>query len=70
MAMPTGTLSRKIHSQPGPLVSKPLRITPIDAALPPTAPKTPRALLRSGPSANVLARMDRAAGAARAAPRP
>ena len=65
-----GTLTRNTHSQPGPVVSMPLTITPNDAAVPDTAPKTPSALVRAGPSANVVARIDSAAGAASAAPRP
>jgi hypothetical protein len=61
---------KKIHSHPGPVVSAPLTITPIDAALPPTAPKMASDLLRAGPSGNVLTRIDNAAGAANAAPSP
>src|SRR5918995_1059697 len=45
---PMGTLTRNTHSQPGPVVSTPLTITPNDAALPDTAPKTPSALVRAG----------------------
>src|ERR671916_2392774 len=52
-ATPTGTLMKNTHSQPGPLVSAPPAITPIEAALPPTAPKMPSALLRAAPSGNV-----------------
>src|SRR5215471_2502710 len=58
---PIGTLTKKIHTHPGPVVSRPLAITPTEAALPPTAPKTPNALVRSGPSANVLTRIEGAA---------
>ncbi len=65
-----GTLIRKIHSHPGPSVSSPPAITPIDPALPPTAAKIPNALLRGTPSVNVLVRIDSAAGAASAAPTP
>src|SRR5918994_3659585 len=67
---PMGTLTRNTHSQPGPVVRAPLTITPIDAAVPDTAAKTPSALVRAGPSANVVVTIDRAAGDAKAAPRP
>src|SRR5918994_6986613 len=67
---PMGTLTRNTHSQPGPVVRAPLTITPIDAAVPDTAAKTPSALVRAGPSAKVVVTIDRAAGHAKAAPRP
>src|SRR5918993_3522440 len=67
---PTGTLIRKTQLQPGPDVSAPPAMTPIEAALPPTAPKMPRALLRAAPWANVLVTIERADGEARAAAGP
>jgi hypothetical protein len=67
---PIGTLTRKIHCHPGPVVSRPPAITPTEAALPPTAPNMPNALVRRGPSAKVLTRIDSAAGAASAPPSP
>jgi hypothetical protein len=45
--MPTGTLMKNTHRQPGPSVRSPLAITPTDADVPPTAPKIPRARFRS-----------------------
>src|SRR6185437_7256466 len=69
-AAPTGTLMKKIQRQPGPAVSRPLAITPTDADIPVTAPNAPSARLRSAPSANVTARIERAAGATSAAPKP
>ena len=68
--MPTGMLMKNTQRQPGPSVSNPLAITPTDAAPPPMAPKMPSARFRSGPSENVTATIDRAAGATRAAPNP
>jgi hypothetical protein len=65
-----GTLIQKIHSQPGPSASTPPRMTPMIDAIPASEPHTPRALLRSGPSAKVLVTIERAAGAMRAEPRP
>ena len=44
--------------------------TPAAAPNPPTAPQTPSAMLRSLPSEKVVIRIDRAAGAMIAAPRP
>ena len=44
--------------------------TPATAPNAPTAPQAPSAVLRSGPSANVVVRIDRAAGEMIAAPRP
>ena len=69
-ATPIGTLMKNTQRQPGPSVSSPLAITPIDADVPPTAPKIPSARLRSCPSANVTARIDSAVGAISAAPKP
>ena len=67
---PTGTLMKKIHSQPRPSVTGP----PIShAAVPPMAPvepQIPSALLRSAPSGNVVMRIDRAVGVMIAAATP
>ena len=60
-ATPIGTLIRNTHSQPGPSVSTPPTITPIDAAMPPTAPKMPSALFRAG-TLGERARDDREGG--------
>jgi hypothetical protein len=46
--MPTGTLMKKTQRQPGPPVSRPLAITPIDADVPPAAPKIPSARVPPG----------------------
>src|SRR5215207_7114972 len=63
----TGTLMKKIHSQPSPSVTGP----PIsDPAVPPTplvAPQIPSALLRSAPSGKVVITIDSALGASTAA---
>src|SRR5262245_16604690 len=67
---PAGTLTKKIHDQPKALVSAPPSRTPAAAPLPEAAPQTPSARLRSRPSANVVVRMDRAAGESNAAPSP
>ena len=67
---PSGTLRKNTHCQPGPWTSRPPKIDPAIAAVPPAAPKMPSARLRSGPSANVRERMASAFGAASAAPRP
>ena len=40
--MPTGMLMKNTQRQPGPSVSRPLAITPTEAAPPPTAPKMPK----------------------------
>jgi hypothetical protein len=61
---------KKTQRQPGPSVRSPLAITPTDAEIPAVAPKIPSARLRSAPSANVTARIDSAAGAVSAAPKP
>ena len=63
-------LMKNTQRQPGPSVSRPLTITPTEADEPPTAPKMPSARLRSRPSLNVTARIDRADGATSAAPNP
>ena len=69
-AMPTGTLMKKIHDQASELVRKPPSSTPAAAPLPETAPQTPSAMLRSRPSAKVVVRIESAAGASSAPPRP
>src|SRR5438046_284896 len=61
-AMPTGTLTKKIHSQPRYLVRMPPMRTPTAAPLPPTAPQIPSALFRSAPSAKSVVTIERAAG--------
>ena len=68
--MPTGTLTKKIHSQPRYFVSTPPASTPTAAPEPPIAPQMPSALLRSGPSSNVVMMIESAAGEMIAAPRP
>jgi hypothetical protein len=67
---PTGTFTKKIHSQPRASVRMPPRSTPAAAPKPPTAPQTPRAMLRSRPSEKVVDRIESAAGVITAAPRP
>src|SRR6266436_9699360 len=67
---PAGTLTKKIHDQLNALVSAPPSRTPAAAPLPETAPQIPNARLRSRPSANVVVRIDSAAGETRAAPSP
>ena len=61
---------KKIHDQASELVRKPPSRTPAAAPLPETAPQTPSATLRSRPSAKVVVRIDSAAGASSAPPRP
>ena len=68
--MPTGTLTKKIHSQPSHLVRMPPISTPTAAPLPPIAPQIPSALFRSEPSSNVVEMIESAAGERIAAPRP
>ncbi len=69
-AIPTGTLTKKIHSHPRYSVSRPPASTPTAAPEPPTAPQMPSALLRSAPSVKVVDTIDRPAGVTSAAPRP
>ena len=69
-ATPTGRLRKKIHSQLSASVKMPPSSTPAAAPKPPTAPQTPSAMLRSLPSEKVVMRIERAAGAMIAAPRP
>ena len=68
--MPTGTLTKKIHSHESTSVRTPPSRTPAAAPKPPTAPQTPSARLRSRPSAKVTERIESAAGEMIAAPRP
>ena len=69
-AIPTGTLTKKIHGHDSVVVSTPPRTRP--TAPPPTAiaAQTPIAFVRSAPSANVVVMIESAAGAMSAAPRP
>ena len=67
---PTGTLTKKIHSQPRYFVRRPPASTPTAAPEPPIAPQMPSALLRSGPSSKVVMMIESAAGEMIAAPRP
>ena len=69
-AMPTGTLTKKIHGHEKYSVSTPPRSRPI--AAPPVAipAQTPIAFVRCGPSGKVVVRIESAAGATKAAPRP
>ena len=68
--MPTGMFTKKIHSQLSRSVRTPPSRTPATAPNAPTAPQAPSALLRSLPSANVVVRIESAAGVMIAAPRP
>ena len=61
---------KKIHDHASVLVRKPPSRTPAAAPLPETAPQTPSAMLRSRPSAKVVVRIESAAGASSAPPRP
>jgi hypothetical protein len=67
---PTGTLTKKIHSQPRYFVRIPPNRTPAAAPDPPSAPQIPSALFRSGPSRKVVVTIERAAGEMIAAPIP
>ena len=67
---PTGTLMKKIHDQLNALVSAPPSSTPAAPPLPEAAPQMPSARLRSRPSANVVVRIESAAGESSAAPSP
>ncbi len=69
-ATPTGTFTKKIHSQLRRSVSTPPRRTPATAPKAPTAPQTPSAMFRSRPSTNVTIRIESAAGVMIAAPSP
>ena len=65
-----GTFTSSTHSQPRYSVSTPPSSTPAAPPAPATAPQTPRALLRSAPSAKVVVTIASAAGEMMAAPRP
>ena len=65
-----GTLMKKIHSQPASVGQDAARSTPAAPPRPDTAPQMPSALLRSAPSVKVVVRIESAAGAMIAAPRP
>ena len=69
-AIPTGTLTKKIHGHESVSTSSPPSTRP--TAPPPTAiaAQTPIAFARSAPSANVVVTIDRAAGETSAAPSP
>ncbi len=67
---PTGTLTKKIHSQPSHLVSTPPISTPTAAPLPPIAPQMPSALFRSAPSSKVVETIESAEGERIPAPSP
>ncbi len=67
---PTGTLTKKIHSQPRYFVSTPPASTPTAAPEPPIAPQIPSALFRSAPSSKVVMMIESAAGEMIAAPKP
>ena len=69
-ATPTGTLTKKIHSQERKSTRMPPNRTPNAAPTPPTAPQAPSAMLRSRPSLNVQTRIESAAGVIVAAPSP
>jgi hypothetical protein len=66
----TGTFIRKIQRQSSRSVSRPPATRPTENPALPLAPNTPRARLRSGPSAKVVAMMATAAGTVSAAPTP
>src|SRR5215207_5563826 len=67
---PTGTLMKKIHSQPSSEVIGPPTSHAAVAPTPPIVAHTPRALLRSEPSSNVVIRIDSAVGVMIAAATP
>ena len=69
-ARPTGTLMKKIHDQFSSWVRIPPSSTPAAPPEPAMAPQIPSALLRSGPSSNVVTRIASAAGETIAAPTP
>ena len=69
-AAPSGTLSRKIHSQPAEETSAPPTIGPSAMDAPKTAPHTPTACARSRGSVKVLVMIDMATGLSIEAPTP
>ena len=70
MASATGTLMKKIHSQPSPSVIGPPTSQAAVAPTPPIEAQTPSALLRSAPSSKVVVRIDSAVGVMMAAATP
>src|SRR5258706_12508471 len=68
MSSTTGTLTKNTQCQLMKLDSTPPSTNPKVKPAPPVALKTPNALLRSGPSAKVVARIETAEGAVNAAP--
>ena len=66
----TGTLTKKIHSQPSESTSTPPATTPSVPPMPARAPQTPSAMLRSRPAGNVTVSSASAAGESSAAPMP
>ena len=66
----TGTLMKKIHSQPRPSVIGPPTSHAAVAPMPPIAAQMPSALLRSAPSAKVVVTIDSAVGVMIAAATP
>ena len=69
-AIATGTLMKKIHSQPSPSVIGPPTSQAAVAPMPPIAAQMPSALLRSAPSSNVVVTIDSAVGVMIAAATP
>src|SRR5580704_8872671 len=65
-----GTVTKNTHRQLNPLVKIPPSSTPAAPPAPTVAPQTPRARLRSEPSAKVVVSIERAAGDTIAAPIP
>ena len=59
---PTGMLTRKIHCQLGGSCEDAAEQHAGDGSEPPIAPQAPSAVLRSLPSANVVVRIESAAG--------
>ena len=66
----TGTLTKKIHSQPALSTSTPPATTPSVPPMPASAPQMPSARLRSRPAGNVTWSSASAAGESSAAPTP
>ena len=66
----TGTLMKKIHSQPSPSVIGPPTSQAAVAPMPPIAAQMPSALLRSAPSSKVVVTIDSAVGVMIAAATP
>ena len=68
--MPTGTFTKKFHCHDSASVRMPPSSSPTAAPPAAIADQTPRAFVRSGPSANVVVMIDRAAGDTSAPPSP